>query len=135
MNFDRAIFQTFAPIFGPMENPRFYPNTFPQTDGATFTGWPAARYLIVDEVSPEDICGTGNGDQDDVRVQIDICAETYDEMRSLRQQVVDRAELGLTVATTETPCPARRESSFITYDDDAKVHRAVLDFVLSPSSN
>lgn len=130
MNFDRAIYETFGPIF----DERIYPNTFVQTDG-TYPLWPAARYTIIDAVPPEDICGTGDGAQDDVRVQIDICAEDYDAMLDLKQQVIDRAELGLSVATTEMPCPVRRQSLFITYDDDAKVHRAVLDFVLSPSSN
>jgi hypothetical protein len=130
MNFDRAIFQTFGPIF----EGRLYPSTFIQVDG-TYPLWPAGRYSIIDAVPPEDICGTGNGDEDDVRVQIDICAEAFDDMRALTQQVIDRAELGLTVATTEVACPARRQSLFVDYDSDAKVHRAVIDFILSPSSN
>lgn len=106
---------------------RCYPSTFPQNADGTFaTHWPAIRYTVT-SVSPVlDICGTDDVSTDDTRVQIDAVAASHGAVLTLRDQIIAALE------STDPPCA--REGGFITFDEDTRTHRAVLEYVFNPSS-
>lgn len=111
---------------GPLVGDRVYASTFPQQNNAPT--WPAIRFTIIaGEVFP-DLCGSETWQTDDVRVQLDVVALEYDQMRSLVQQVI--SAMG---ALTDPP--ARRSAATVeTFDAETKTHRAILDYTLHPSS-
>lgn len=129
MNFDRAVYETLRGLVAD----HVYLDEFPQTI-PTFVSWPAMRWTITNTQPPEDLCGTGDGAQDDVSIQVEIVAETRDQRRSVRDALVTALENGLVVQPGEAPCPARRQGEATTYDGDAKVYRIALNYLLSPSS-
>jgi len=105
---------------------RVYPNRFPQ--GNALPVWPAIRYTIVFSDPAASICGTDpDVAADDTRVQIDIVAETYSGMRTLKANVI--------TALDATDPPSKREpGGFETFDEETRTHRAVLDYTFHPSS-
>lgn len=117
------VFQTLK---GLVHN-RVYPNTFEQPSGQP-PRWPAIRYTVIASEPTPDICGTVGVNLDDVRVQLDIVAQTYGAAVVLRDQVIAAMALVTTV-------PMMRQSSgFETYDDETKTHRIVIEYVFYPSS-
>ncbi len=103
---------------------RVYPVTFPQSPLPT---WPAIRYTPVGgEVHP-DVCGSGDGAEDDVRVQIDAVAETFAAAVSLNTAI--RAAM-----MAFTPKAVADGPPLYEFDPELKVHRAIQDFTLYPSS-
>jgi hypothetical protein len=105
---------------------RVYPNVFPQPLSGTYV-WPAIRYSLVSSVPIEDLCGDGDDQTAEVRVQIDVVATTYSAMRALRLQVLGKM--------VSFPTPARLDLSMDDYDDETKTHRAILQYMISGSSD
>lgn len=103
---------------------RIYNLTFPQpTADAT---WPAIRLVQVSADPGATICGDG-GDLADIRVQIDIAARQFSQMRTIRLQVLTAMET--------FPTPAIWVGEFEEYDSETKTYRSSLDYVLYPSSS
>lgn len=101
-----------------------YPTVFPQIATPV---WPAVRYTFVSVVPNSDICGDGDDNTSDQRVQFDLVASTYDGMRSLRLDV-------MAVFAMFYP-PAQLELTQDEYDSETKTHRATLDYVFHGSSD
>lgn len=116
----------FTALKGLVSN-RCYPSTFPQKDDGTLaTRLPAIRYTVV-SVSPVlDVCGTDDGSTDDTQVQLDLIAASHPEALTLRDQVI--------AALQDTDPPCAREGGFVTFDEETRTHRVVIDYVFSPSS-
>ena len=104
---------------------RYYPNRFPQEPAAPT--WPAIRGTIVSRENDAAICDAGDRNTDSVRVQIDVCAETYDATDTLFSGVC-------TALAATSPAFIRQPGAFDTWDADARVHRVVCDFVIHQSS-
>ena len=105
---------------------RVYASTFPQEPNAPT--WPAIRFTVVGAAVFADQCGSDDEATDDVQVQIDVVALTYDAMKALRLRVID--------AMRDCATPAvRQPGGFETFDATTKTHRAVLDYVFQPSSS
>lgn len=102
---------------------RCYPSTFPQEGMPT---WPAIRYTLVDVITGTTICDDDLGETDDYRVQIDCVALTDGATQALRDAVF--------AAMQTVEPPARRDGWFMTYDPETKTHRAVITYLLQPSS-
>ena len=115
-----ALHAALAPLVGG----RCFPVVFPLQPLPT---WPAIRYTPVGGTVYPDACGGGDGVEDDVRVQIDSVATTYEGARQLAQQV--RATLMLF-----TPPAVADGPPFFQYDAETKTMRAIQDFTLYPSS-
>ncbi len=103
---------------------RVWPVMFPQSPLPT---WPAIRYTPVGGTVYPDACGAGDGTADDVRVQIDAVAETYVAARDLNQQI--RAAL-----MAFSPPAVPEGPPIFDYDPELRVHRAIQDWTLYPSS-
>lgn len=88
--------------------------------------WPAIRYTFISSVPVVDICGDGNDDTADTRVQIDVVAETHVEARVIRLEVMN-------IMTTFNP-PAILSLDFDEYDEETKTFRCVLDYEVQPST-
>lgn len=88
--------------------------------------WPAIRYTCISSVPVVDICGDGNDDTADTRVQIDVVAETYVEARLIRGEVMN-------IMATFNP-PAILALDFDTYDEETSTFRCVLHYEVQPSS-
>jgi hypothetical protein len=114
--------------FGPLVGNRCYPNTFPEPDNNRPRVWPAIRFIIVSRTPIEDICGTNDGDTDDSRVQLDIVAQTYGAMVTLRDQCADIANGLVSVI------PVVRGQEFETFDTETKTHRTVMELLFTPST-
>jgi hypothetical protein len=74
-----------------------------------------------------DACGGGDGAEDDVTVQIDCVAESFAGARNLNQQV--RAAM-----MNFSPPAVPEGPPIFDYDPELRVHRAIQDFTLYPSS-
>lgn len=118
-----ALFAALSPLVAG----RVWPVMFPQDPAAPPT-WPAIRYTPVGGQIAPDACGSGDGTLDDVRVQLDAVAETYEGARLLNQQI--RAAM-----MTFTPPAVAEGPPTFDFDPDLRVHRAVQDFTLYPSSS
>lgn len=105
---------------------RFYPTTFAQKDGG-LPRWPAGRYTIIDAVPSATVCGTDDESTDDVRVQIDVVADTLSDCMSLTADVVAAMQ------ATDPPCTRDSGPRYI-FDEETRTHRSVTDFVFYPSS-
>lgn len=113
----------FAALDGLVSN-RCYPNTFPQEAQPT---WPAIRYSVISRDPDQTIDGTDNGDSDDIRVQVDFVATSYEAARTLRNS-------GDTAMRAITTPPCVRVAEFETYDVETKTHRFVVDYLFHPST-
>lgn len=106
---------------------RVYAGSFPQTvTGVGKSRLPAARYQIVSAVNAPDVCGTGDRDTDDTRVQIDVVASDWAALSPLIDLVITAMK------TTDPICV--RENYFTTEDAETRTHRAVFDYVFHASS-
>ncbi len=88
--------------------------------------WPAIRYTFVSSVPIEDLCGDGDDDTSDVRVQIDVVDTTYAAMRALRLKV-------MAVMSAFIP-PAILQASSDEVDIETHTYRAILDYLIHPST-
>lgn len=120
MSLETDLYQSLRGYF----SDRVYPLTFPQpVSDAT---WPSLRYSIISVDPGTDLCGDGGGVTSDTRVQFDIVAKTFAQMRTLRLQVLSELE--------DFVPPAIYSGEFEEYDADTKTYRASLDYVFYPSS-
>lgn len=110
---------------GDLVGGRVYANTFPQ-ESASPT-WPAVRFTVITETNFPDQCGSDDTATDDVSVQIDVVAQTYDAMRTLKANVITR------MATATTPA-VRQPGGGEEFDAPTKTHRAILEYLFQPSS-
>jgi hypothetical protein len=111
---------------GSLVSNRVYANTFPQQNNNPT--WPAIRFTVVGGEVFADLCGSEDWQTDDARVQLDVVALEYDQMRSLVQQVI--SAMGLI-----TDPPVRRSlATTETFDSETKTHRSILEYTFHPSS-
>jgi hypothetical protein len=96
---------------------------FPEEALAT---WPAIRFTVVSDVPFADQCGSEEEASDDVHIQLDVVAESYDEMKALKSAVI------AAMANTTPGC--ERVGGFETPDEETKTYRAVVEYVFHPSS-
>lgn len=104
---------------------RMSPNTFPQPPAVPV--WPAIRYTFVSTTPVVDLCGDGDDSTAEPRVQLDLVANGYKEVRLLRLQVM--AAMRLFVP------PAILDGSFSDYDPITKTHWETLDYLFYGSSD
>jgi hypothetical protein len=109
---------------GPLVGSRVAPVIFPQPPAVPT--WPAIRYTFVDSVPIVDICGDGDDQTAELRVQLDVVATTYKAARALRLQV-------MAAMRTFVP-PAILELSLNDYDTDTKTYREILSYTIHGSS-
>jgi len=102
---------------------RVYPITFPL---ATPPIWPAIRYTIVSNVPSIEICGDGGDLTADARVQLDLVANSFAALRTLRASV-------MTAMVTFVP-PTIFENSTDDYDAETKTYRTIMDYMIYASS-
>jgi hypothetical protein len=105
---------------------RCYPKRFPQQKDAV---WPAIRFTIVGGTTYEDLCGDGDEDSDDTRVQIDWAHITSDDCEALGRQI--RAAM----AAIADPPMRMQAPPDLDWDADAKVYRGRADWMAHPSSS
>ena len=114
-------------LLAPLVGGRCYPVMFPQEPLPT---WPAIRYTPLPGSTHPDACGSGDGAEDDVAVQIDCVAETYLAARTLNQQV--RAAL---MGWAAGPPAVADSSPIFDFDPEARAFRVIQTFTLYPSSS
>ena len=85
------------------------------------------RFTVISENNFPDQCGSDDTDTDDVSVQIDVVAQTYDAMRTLKANVITR------MAAATTPA-VRQPGGGEVFDSATKTHRAILEYLFQPSS-
>lgn len=111
----------------PLVAGRVWALTFPQEPLPT---WPAIRYTPLPGTVSADVCNGGGSDTDDVPVQVDYVAATYEEAAALAElgraalQAIDAP--GLNVAADSTP---RAD-----FDPETRVFIVSQDFLFSGSS-
>lgn len=117
---------TIKDVLDGLVDGRVYASTFPQEPNVPT--WPAIRFTVVNATVFPDQCGSDDEATDDVQVQLDVVARTYDAMKALRLRVID--------AMRDCATPAvRQQGGFETFDAATKTHRAVVDYVFQPSSS
>lgn len=116
---------TIRTAIGSLVANRYYPNRFPQEAGAPT--WPAIRGTIIVGTNAPDACGGGDIDEDDLLIQIDFVAESYDAADALLASAAPLLE-ALTPAFVRQP--GRRDA----WDPDTRTHAVSVDFLLQQSS-
>jgi hypothetical protein len=104
---------------------RYYPTKFPQE--STAPTWPAMRGTMVSGDNAIDQCGAGELDEEDLRLQLDVCATSYDQAAALFASAC-------TALAVTTPAWIRQPGRFEGWDAEARVHRFTADFMLYQSS-
>lgn len=120
MSLETDLFATLKSLVGN----RVAPVEFPQPPARPT--WPAIRYTIVSTTPIQDLCGDGDDDTSDHRVQLDVVAEGFEAARLLRLQVMD--------AMRSFPVPARLENSISTKDATTKTYREILEYLIQGST-
>lgn len=120
MTIEATVFQRLNGLV----NGRCYPNVFPQ--GPNLPAFPGIVYSRISTTPGEDLCGDGDDEVADVRVQLDLVAKSYGAVITLRNQVK-------TLMKNFDP-PAIWDAERWFYDDETKTHRCVLDYLFYPSS-
>lgn len=104
---------------------RVYPDHFPQEP--SIPTWPAIRYTGAGGTVYPDLCGDGDSDEDDARVQIDVVAKTDSERHAILEQVRARMK------TMNPPCIVQGPASK-TWDGETKTFRGTIDYIIYGSS-
>ena len=117
---------TIRGLLGGLVGGRYYPTKFPQETGAPT--WPAIRGTIIARDTAHDQCGAGELSEEDIRLQLDFCATSYDAADFLYHAAC------LLLAAV-SPAWIRQPGAFDAWDAEAKVHRFSADFVLYQSSS
>lgn len=104
---------------------RAYPNKFPQEENPSMPDlWPAIRYVFIDTVFDETICGFSADEDSDQRIQIDAVDRTYDGMKALRKAILD----GLpSLSLSAIP-----QLALENFEPDEKRHRFTLQIIVNP---
>lgn len=121
MSLEQDLFAALRTLVGN----RVAPVTFPQPPAVPT--WPAIRYTIVSNVPVVDICGDGDDETAEPRVQLDLVASEFKQVRALRLQVM--AAMRLFVP------PAILENTSSQYDDETKTFREIMDYIFYGSSS
>lgn len=112
----RAILDSLAP---------YYPNKLPQVTTAPV--WPMIRGTVIGRSNAIDACGAGEESEEDITVQLDFFAKTYNETTALRSAA--RALLA-----AASPPWIKQPGGFEDFDEDAKVERASAEWTLYQST-
>lgn len=112
-----AIFTALRGLVGS----RVYPDTFPQD-----YAWPAIRYSIVSAVPTTTVCGSGDDETTDFRIQIDVVAKTDTQRDELRRAIQ--------AAMRDVQPPATDAGWQNLYDSETRAYRASLDYLMHPST-
>ncbi len=88
--------------------------------------WPKIRYTFISRVPPVDICGDGEEDSIDTRVQLDIVALTVAEIDTIRVEVRN-------IMSVFNP-PAVLDLEFDEFDSETQTFRWVMDYLITPST-
>lgn len=102
-----------------------YPDAFPQAPKSPV--WPAVRYTIVGGSLDEDLCGAGDEETDDVRVQVDVVAVDSSERSRIMRAV--RAAMKLVPYSVLQAPPVNSR------DEETKTFRAMADWMIHGSSS
>ena len=121
MSIENDIFSALKTLVGN----RISPDIFPQPPAVPT--WPAIRYTIISDVPFSDLCGDGDEDTPEKRVQFDLVASTFAAVRSLRLQV--RAAMKM----FDPPCLLEISSS--EFDAETKTYREIMDYSFHASSD
>lgn len=121
MSYEQDIFTALGPLVGS----RVAPVTFPQPPAVPT--WPAIRYTFVDTVPVIDLCGDGDDSTAFVRVQIDVVAKEFKQVRALRLQVMAAMALFSPPAILEISASGG-------FDTETKTFREILDYSLHGST-
>lgn len=125
MSYETVLFNALSPLTALTENGRAcYVNTFPQKGAPS--PWPAIRWTVVSGVPEATICGNGNDDETDFRIQIDGIAAT-EKLRTALRLAIQAAMAALSI-----PCLCDNFED--SYDVESKGFRIRLDYLLLPSS-
>jgi hypothetical protein len=125
MTYETELFGALSPLTALTTNGRAcYVNTFPQKGEPS--PWPAIRWTVISGVPEASICGNGNDDETDFRIQIDGIAATAALRTALRHAI----QTAMGALATPSLCDNFEDS----YDTEAKGYRTRLDFLLLPSS-
>lgn len=119
MTLEDSLFTLFAPLVGN----RFAPVIFPQPPAVPT--WPAIRCSI-QRAHEHDICGAGDEDTGNVRVQLDVVAKDFDQVKALARQVKASAELH------DPPLLIEFEDS--DYDETTKTFREIQQYSVHAST-
>lgn len=111
-------------LLKPLVGNRVSPVVFPQAPAVPT--WPAIRYTFISTVPVTDQCGDGDDDTAEVRVQLDVVAATFYQVRALRLLV-------MAAMRTFTP-PAILENTTSTYDAETKTHREIMEYTFHGST-
>lgn len=103
---------------------RMSPTIFPQPP--LVPTWPAIRFTFISTVPNEDLAGDGDDDTSDVRVQLDLVAENWKQVRQLRLDV-------MTIMDTFDP-PARLQLNSSEHDTETRTYREILEYHFYGSS-
>lgn len=109
---------------GPLVGGRIYAVTFPQQQ---LPEWPAIRFTPAGGAITPDACGSGAEETDDIRVQIDCVAETYEAAEALCSAV--RAAMD-----AFTPPAVADAHPLRDWDPETKTFRVIIDFTIYGSS-
>ncbi len=104
-----------------------YQDAFPQPEGGAPV-WPAVRFTLTGGTVYEDLCGDGDDNADDVRVQIDVVAETTAERRAIWDAV--RAAM-----KTVVPPAVLQGPPVMSPDMETRTYRAMGDWMIFGSSD
>lgn len=73
---DRASITAAAlAVLRPLVGGRVHARSFPQPSGLAGPMWPAIRYTVIDLSPTPDLCGGGDEDAADIRVQFDVVSD------------------------------------------------------------
>jgi len=120
MTIEEDIFSTLKNLVGN----RVAPVVFPQPPAVPT--WPAILYNIVSSTPIVDLCGDGDDDTAEHRIQLDVVALTFTQARSLRLQVKS--------AMAVFSPPAILQFTASEYDPDTKTYRELMQYITHGSS-
>jgi hypothetical protein len=103
---------------------RMSPISFPQPPAVPT--WPAIRYTTISNVPLHDICGDGDDETSDLRVQLDVVATTKAAANALRLQIMAAMRL--------FDPPALLEISTEAKDEETKTYRWIMEYSFHGSS-
>ena len=120
MTIEATIFTRLGPLVGN----RCYPDVIPQA--ADSPKFPQIVYSRISATPGEDLDGDGGDETADVRMQLDIYAQSYGAAKTLRDQVKN--------AMADFDPPEIWDAERWIYEAETKTHRCILDYLFYPSS-
>jgi len=125
MTYETELFAALSPLAASTDNGRaYYVNVFPQA--GVPSPWPAIRSTLVSGIPDATICGNGQDNETDFRIQIDGITATAKERTALRHAIQ--------TAMAALPTPCLCDNFEDSYDVEARGYRTRLDYLLLPSS-